>query len=280
VSGIVKASESAGIVQHAQMLDLALRAAAQLKSARGLLPDSLKSEGEIVAVLLAGQELGIPPMTALRSLQVVKGKIVISYDMMIALLRRASYRVEWLTTTAVRAELRLTAPDGSTHVEVWDQHRAQKAGLWGSGTWSKYPETMLRARCVSSAARAFAGEVLAGVYIEDEAREIATPKGAAPVVELVKPADAPRTEPAPAPRSEVEIEDGVVVDVPEKLSECATADEMRGWLSKNRSELAKLKNGRREKAIESVRTNAERLGCEPDVMLVRVGLLEQPEQAL
>lgn len=149
-------------------MDLVLRTAEKLKGARGLLPETLKTEGEIVAVLLAGQELGIPPMAALRGLQVVRGKVIISYDTMIALLRRASYRVEWLESTQTKAVLRLTSPDGSTHVETWDQDRAKRAGLWGKGTWSQYPETMLRARCVSSGARAFAGEVLSGVYVEGE----------------------------------------------------------------------------------------------------------------
>src|SRR5690606_7608992 len=101
---------------QAQALDVALRAAGALKNARGLLPEALKSEGEIVAVLLAGQELGLPPMAALRGLQVVRGKVIVSYDTMIALLRRAGYRIEWLVSTATEARLRLTAPDGTQHI--------------------------------------------------------------------------------------------------------------------------------------------------------------------
>lgn len=207
-----------------QALELALKAAAVLKSARGLLPDALKNEGEIVAVLIAGQELGIPAMAALRSLQVVKGKIVISYDMMIALLRRAGYRIEWLTSTATEATLRLTAPDKTTHVETWTEARARKAGLWGQGTWGKYPDTMLRARCVSSAARAFAGEVLAGVYCEEsgEGEEIAGPR----VVEM-------RREERPAAGEVIDAEPVREAErpVPSRMADCETPEELRVWIA-------------------------------------------------
>lgn len=223
MGAIVRESGTAlsAIEVQAQALDVALRAASVLKQARGLLPEALKNEGEIVAVLLAGQELGLPPMSALRGLQVVKGKVVISYDTMIALLRRAGYRIEWLDSTSSRAALRLTAPDGSEHLESWDEARAKRAGLWGKGTWAQYPDTMLRARCVSSAARAFAGEVLAGVYVEEAGERIELEARGRP---------APTS---PAPRADV-------VDVahepdaralPTRLAELRDAEELRAWIA-------------------------------------------------
>jgi hypothetical protein len=242
MSAIVRSGQHAlsMIEMQTQGLDLALRAAAALKGARGLLPDALKTEGEIVAVLLAGQELGLPPMASLRGLQVVRGKVIISYDTMVALLRRAGYRIEWLVTTATEASLRLTAPDGAMHTERWDEARARKAGLWGQGTWGKYPETMLRARCVSSAARAFAGEVLAGVYVEEagEREEIAT-------VASVHVIDAPSQLTASSLRQDDEVrEQSTVAErlrdesrrlrdalAPEldKLVEEGTADDVEEW---------------------------------------------------
>ena len=165
-----------------------------------LLPDALRNKpADVLVSIMAGAELGLAPMAALRGLQIVRGKVIISYDTMIALLRRAGYRIEWLTSTAAEATLRLTASDGAQHVETWTAERAKKAGLWGTGTWGKYPDTMLRARCVSSAARAFAGEVLLGVYVEEsgEREEIA-----APVVRM-QPAEPARE----APQS---IEDAII----------------------------------------------------------------------
>ncbi len=87
--------------------------------------------------------------------------------------KAAGYRVEWPERTAERVTLKLTAPDGSQHLETWDKTRAITAGLWnGKDNWKKYPQTMLSARCVTSAGRVFAGEVMFGCYEADEADEI------------------------------------------------------------------------------------------------------------
>jgi hypothetical protein len=259
VTAIVKMS----IEGQAQALDVALRAASALKGARGLLPEALKSEGEIVAVLLAGQELGLPPMAALRGLQIVRGKVIISYDTMIALLRRAGYRIEWLASTATEAALRLTAADGSSHTETWTTERAKKAGLWGQGTWGKYPDTMLRARCVSSAARAFAGEVLLGVYVEEsgEREEIA-----APVVRMQTPAASEPAREAPQSIEDAIIEAEAACGAPEaakpaaraRLTDCRDEPSLAAWIAANGVEV--LRRG--ENAIARVVAQATSLGIE------------------
>ena len=160
---MVKASDLDGLMRVADMLG----------KAGPMLPAHIKSPGEALAVIMAGAELGIPPMASLRGIHLVKGKVGMDYSLMIGLLRRAGYGVQWVSQSATRCELLLTYRDGATHTEVWDVDRAKKAGLWGgSGPWSNYPQTMLTARCVSSAARAFAGDVLAGCYSMEEVREI------------------------------------------------------------------------------------------------------------
>lgn len=150
-----------------------VKVADALGDAGQMLPKHITSKGAALAVIMAGDELGIPPMAAMRGLFLVNGKVGMDYALMVGLLRRAGYRVEWPVKSDTRCELLLTHPDGTTHTEVWDVDRAKKAKLWGnSGPWSTYPEAMLTARCVSSAARAFAGDVLAGCYSMDEVREI------------------------------------------------------------------------------------------------------------
>lgn len=158
---------------RASDLDGLMRVADMLGKAGPMLPAHIKSPGEALAVIMAGAELGIPPMASLRGIHLVKGKVGMDYSLMIGLLRRAGYGVQWVAQSGTRCELLLTYRDGTTHTEVWDVDRAKKAGLWGNaGPWSNYPQTMLTARCVSSAARAFAGDVLAGCYSMEEVREI------------------------------------------------------------------------------------------------------------
>ena len=160
---MVKASDLDGLMRVANMLG----------KAGPMLPAHIKSPGEALAVIMAGAELGITPMASLRGIHLVKGKVGMDYSLMIGLMRRAGYGVQWVTKSATRCELLLTHRDGTTHAEVWDVERAKKAGLWGgAGSWSNYPEAMLTARCTSSAARAFAGDVLAGCYSMEEVREI------------------------------------------------------------------------------------------------------------
>ncbi|MGB0680925.1 MAG: hypothetical protein ACPGUV_14850, partial [Polyangiales bacterium] len=129
--------------------------------------------------ILKGLELGLPPMTAINGMHVVDGKVGLNYDLIVGLLRRHGYRVEWLETTAELARVQLTHSDGSSMNFSYSKEDAITARLWGRTTrhgqptpWVLHPATMLRARCISNAARAFAGDVLAGVYSLDEIDEI------------------------------------------------------------------------------------------------------------
>ena len=149
----------------------------KIKNAGDFIPQSLKgNSGAIAAAIMTGQELGLSPMVSLRCLYVVRGKVGISYDAIIGLLRKSGYGVEWPEDcTAERATIRLTHPnkDLKPFTLSYTKEDAVKAGLWNTGIgWKNHPATMLRARCVSNAARAFAGDVLAGIYTEDEIQEI------------------------------------------------------------------------------------------------------------
>lgn len=153
-----------------------IRIADALTDAGALLPKHLRTRGEILAVILAGDELGLGPMAAIRGISLVQGKVSLGYDVMVALLRRAGYGVTWLESTAQSATLKLVHPNGDEHVETFDMKRAKAAGLGGRDIWRKYPDAMLRARATSAAARAFAADVLSGCYVPDEVAEIEAPK--------------------------------------------------------------------------------------------------------
>lgn len=151
----------------------AIKFAEAIQNADGMIPKAyLRNPGKILACIMAGQELGVGPMAALRAFHVVEGKPTADYSFWIARLRAAGYKVEWLERGQEKVTLQLTAPNGAKHVETWDKARAVTAGLWGKNTWKNHPQTMLSARCVTSAGRAFAAEVMFGCYETDEAEEI------------------------------------------------------------------------------------------------------------
>jgi hypothetical protein len=153
----------------------AMQFAEAVAKADGMIPRAyLGNPGKILACVLAGQELGVGPMASLRAFHIVEGKPCAAADFWVARLRAAGYRLDWLTRENECVSLRLTAPDGSSITETWDRAKATAAGLWnGKDNWRKYPQAMLSARCITSAGRALAGEVMFGCYELDEADEIA-----------------------------------------------------------------------------------------------------------
>ena len=56
----------------------------------GFLPDHIKTGAQAAAIILTGRELGMAPMRALRSLQLVKGKVTENADSQLARLDRKS----------------------------------------------------------------------------------------------------------------------------------------------------------------------------------------------
>jgi hypothetical protein len=182
---------------------------ALIAAASSLAPDALRGRPQdALIVLMAGRELGFAPMQSMRMLSVIKGKVTLSADATVALVRRSGECIEWrcVETTAQRATY-TTRRKGDTEPTTltWTIEQAQRAGLAGGQGWRSYPEAMLRARCASALARVVYPDLVAGIYDPDE---LST------TIEL-----APRSEPAPTPvvrveaSEPVEMSQDVVVDV-------------------------------------------------------------------
>ena len=157
-------------VNIASELPAIFQLASALSRAGGFLPAHLKSEGELVAVILAGRELGIQPMASIRGIRLIQGQVALDATLQLGLMVRVGCKVRWLEDgSSGSAALELTRPGHDPHVSRFSLKDAERAGLVKSGgNWSKYPSAMLRARCVSSAGKAYCPDVLAGVYLPDE----------------------------------------------------------------------------------------------------------------
>ena len=254
----------------------ALQFAEAVAKADGMIPRAyLGNPGKILACVLAGQELGVGPMASLRAFHIVEGKPCAAADFWVARLRAAGYRLDWLQRDNECVSLRLTAPDGSSITETWDRAKATAAGLWnGKDNWRKYPQAMLSARCITSAGRALAGEVMFGCYELDEADEIAGRRQPAPVV-------APQ---APAPQTAAERVAAVIGG----STEAVTIDPEVATLAKRVGDLAKNLGYTREGFFEFLATRdlpAQRLTSFTaaqltgilDALLVQAQEAEEPE---
>ena len=134
----------------------------------GLLPAEIKSPAAALAIILAGRELNIPPMQALRSIYVVKGKPALSAQLMGALIWRAghSYHVDELTQELCRITFQRRGQKGYTHTFTIGDAKA--AGLTDGASWQHYKKAMLFSRCMSAGARIQMSDVIAGMYTVEE----------------------------------------------------------------------------------------------------------------
>lgn len=135
---------------------------------------SCQSNEEAAMLILLGHELGLPPMQALRGIHVVKGKPVLSSDLMVAAIRASGKCASWrvVESTPARCEIEtLRAGESVPARRAWTIEDAKRAGL-NSSTWTAYPAAMLRHRCAADLARQEYPDVLLGVYTQEEAESI------------------------------------------------------------------------------------------------------------
>jgi hypothetical protein len=141
----------------------------------GFLPQHIKTGGQAAAIILTGQELGMKPMRAIRSLQLVKGKVVENADSQLARFKSDGGRAKFLQLTERVAELYLRHPNGDEHTEKFAIEDAERAGLLkssGNGEPSmyvKHPKSMLRSRAITNGLKSIGWEGGAGAYDPDEA---------------------------------------------------------------------------------------------------------------
>jgi hypothetical protein len=147
----------------------------RLMSRSMLVPQALRGkESDVAVTIMAGLELGIPPMTALRLIHVVQGRPVLAADLLVACVRRlpdceSFKRVE---STAKKAVYTTKRKGEDPVTQEWTLEDAKRAGLLNKDNWKKYPAAMLRARAKADLARDVYPDAVAGVYIADEAADI------------------------------------------------------------------------------------------------------------
>lgn len=151
----------------------------------GICPESFRGRpNDVLIVLQLGNELGLKPMQALRSLGSINGMPFAYGDGLLALVKRHSEfddMKEWTegdyksgTLTAYCTMMRKGKEPVTQKFSIDD---AKLAGLWNKkGPWQQYPQRMLQHRARSFAARDAFPDALFGLMSEDEARNVAQDK--------------------------------------------------------------------------------------------------------
>lgn len=139
------------------------------------------SPEQILAVILAGRELGLGAMTSLRGINIIRGKVSMSAILMVGLcVARAAEYFELIESTPERATYETKRRGrGRVLTMTYTLDQAKSYGLYpgkrdrfgNPSQWEKDPANMLVQRCGARAARAFYPDIVAGVYTPDELEE-------------------------------------------------------------------------------------------------------------
>lgn len=183
----------------------------------GFLPDHIRTGPQFAAIVMTGRELGMSPMRAVRSLQMVKGKVVEDAASQLARFKASGGRATFEHLDDVKAVLRITHPNGDEHVETWTIDDAKKAGLMG-GMVSKYPKAMLRSRVITAALKSVGWDGAVGAYDPAELVDHTEPAPQTQSEPEVLP-PAPK-KPTPAPPAEVKR----IIDLAQLLIEAPDVD--------------------------------------------------------
>lgn len=135
---------------------------------------------EVTAAILTGQEMGLSPMAALRSMHVIQGTAGLDAIALRGLVQSHGHEIWTEESTDVRAIV-CGRRKGSDKVErvVWTIERAQKAGYVSkNANYKTVPQDMLLARATASVARLIDADGLLGMpyareELEDEAGAVA-----------------------------------------------------------------------------------------------------------
>ena len=188
---------------------------AQFVAESGFAPKGMEKPASILVAIEMGMELGLPPMQAIQNIAVINGRPSIWGDSAKALVEACGLCVqfdEWFeqegdenTMKAVCEVRRLARNPVRWEFSVADARRAR---LWSKeGPWTFYPRRMLQMRARSFAMRDAFPDVLRGIGIVEEIRDIID---ITPTVErgVLSPDDFAPAE----PESETEPLPGAVVD--------------------------------------------------------------------
>lgn len=190
-------------------------------------PEAFRGKaGEATAAILAGAEVGLDPMAALRSFDIIQGTAAPRAMTLRAVLQSRGHQIWVEESTATRAIVHgIRFGETKVHKSVWTLDRAKQLGLLSKKNWQAQPQAMLIARATSECARLVASDAILGIpYSSEELDDEGT----------VTPDVAPETKPArrtaqraaraaaePAPEPEFDEPAGAEPDAPAPPEEWA-----------------------------------------------------------
>ncbi len=128
------------------------------------LPVSVKTPEQAIAIMMKGQELGIPPMQAFSQINVIQGKPCVSAELQLALIYRShpEAKIEFVKLDIDGCHISAARPKGKAQTFKFERSDAEAAQLLSKDNWRKYPRAMYRSRCISEMARSLFPDAIMG----------------------------------------------------------------------------------------------------------------------
>jgi len=181
------------LVQHQSMNLSDTMELGKAMAASGFFADS-RDAAQAVVKILAGRELGFGAVASMTGVNIIKGKVSLSANLIAASIKRSgryNYRVVQMDDNTCTIAFFEGGEKLGTSTFTMDD--AKRAGLGGQN-WQKFPRNMLFARAISNGAKWYCPDLSGGpLYTPDEL-------GATVDGETGEVVDAPTPEPA-APKT-------------------------------------------------------------------------------
>lgn len=155
---------------------------AKMALASGFLGKDVCSAEKAEYIIMKGKELGIPPILALTQINVIQGKISVSAELMLTLVRKncPNARIEFVELSNTKCIINAQRPPErsvSFKYTIEDAATARLIDKQGD-MWKKYPRAMLRSRCVSECCRSLFSDALMGAsYTPEELGAVVSEEG-------------------------------------------------------------------------------------------------------
>ena len=135
-----------------------------------IVPTHLRGKPEhIYAIILTGHEIGISPTNALQSFASINGKLTMSAELMRALILGAGHSLSFTESSTTSCTIvGRRKGTGDTATVTYSKEDAERAGLWNSNTWKKYPRQLLSARATTELARLLFPDLIKGISYTPE----------------------------------------------------------------------------------------------------------------
>jgi hypothetical protein len=164
-------------------------------------PDTMRGKPAVVAAaILYGRELGLAPMTSLRSVSLIKGRPALSSEAMRAMVLAAGHTIAFEEMTAARCVIigRRRGSEDSTRV-VFTMDDAKKMGVGGNAQYAKMPRQMLAARATAELCRLIFADVIGGLVADVEVDDDSEPLATVTPMTTARRKNPPKVDPNPEP---------------------------------------------------------------------------------